>query len=267
MKAILLGIIQGLSEFLPISSSGHLVLAEEILHFKEGGLAFEVFVHFGTLLAVFWVFRKDFIRMITALPFIFHLRKGKLDTERRDYAWLAIFIFVGSIPAAVIGILWEDTIEQLFESHVLVLFMLFVTGLIMLSSRFVKERKENMNVKEAFLIGIAQAFAIIPGISRSGSTIVSGLWMGINRDRVARFSFLLSSPVIIGATLLKLKHLLENPPASSEIIHLSAATIAATISGYFAIVWLLEVIKQKKLQWFGLYCIGVSIIGLIVVNV
>jgi len=249
MKAILLGIIQGLSEFLPISSSGHLVLAEEILHFKEGGLAFEVFVHFGTLLAVFWVFRKDFIRMITALPFIFHLRKGKLDTERRDYAWLAIFIFVGSIPAAVIGILWEDTIEQLFESHVLVLFMLFVTGLIMLSSRFVKERKENMNVKEAFLIGIAQAFAIIPGISRSGSTI------------------LLSSPVIIGATLLKLKHLLENPPASSEIIHLSAATIAATISGYFAIVWLLEVIKQKKLQWFGLYCIGVSIIGLIVVNV
>ena len=263
LKAIVLGIVQGLSEFLPISSSGHLVIVEHILHFTEGGLAFEVFVHFGTLLAVVWVFRKDLINMILAVPDMFRLKQSSLGEKRRSYALMDIYIIIGSIPAAVIGLLFEDYIEKIFESHVLALSMLFVTGLIVWSSRFTKEKRDSMNGLQALLIGFAQAFAIIPGISRSGSTIVTGLWIGIKRDFAARFSFILSIPVILGATMIKLKDLLANPPAQSEIDHLIVASLAALISGYFAIIWLLNVIRKQKLEWFGIYCIIVSIVGLV----
>ncbi len=263
LKAILLGVLQGLSEFLPISSSGHLVLAEEILNFKEGGLAFEVFVHFGTLLAVVWVFRRDILKMIRALPAVFRLPGKSVTGEMRDYALLDLYIIIGSIPAAVIGLLFEDTIERIFESTVLALAMLFVTGLIMWSSRYTREQREDMTPAHSLLIGMAQAFAIIPGISRSGSTIVTGLWLGIPRYLVARFSFILSVPVIFGATLLKLKDMLVAPPSNSEIVNLVFATVAAAVSGYFAIVWLLDIIRKQKLEWFGVYCFAVSILGLL----
>jgi undecaprenyl-diphosphatase len=239
LKAIILGIVQGLSEFLPISSSGHLVLAEEILNFTQGGLAFEVFVHFGTLVSVFLVFRKDFLQMFKALPYLFKINSPDLNPNIKNYALLDIFVIIGSIPAAVIGLAFENGIENIFENHILVLFMLFVTGVLMWSSRYPREKKEGMKGWDALLIGVAQAFAIIPGVSRSGSTIVTGLWLGIQRTKVARFSFILSSPVIFGATLLKLKDLIEVPPPSSELINFAAATIAAAFSGYFAIVWLL----------------------------
>ncbi len=267
IKAIILGIIQGLSEFLPISSSGHLVLAEELLHFKEGGLAFEVFVHFGTLLAVVWVFRKDIAKMILSLPAVFQLPGGNVEGERREYALLDIYIIIASVPAAVVGLLFEDAIEGLFERAELVLFMLFVTGVIMWSSRYTREKREEIGGWRSLLIGVAQAFAIIPGVSRSGSTIVTGLWLGIRRDLAARFSFILSVPVIFGATLIKFKDLLEVPPTSSHLHDLIAATLAAAIAGYFAIIWLLDVIRKQKLEWFGVYCFAVSIIGLIVLLV
>ena len=266
-KAIILGIVQGLSEFLPISSSGHLVIVEHILNFTEGGLAFEVFVHFGTLLAVVWVFRKDLLKMIISIPDMFRLKQLDLKSDRRSYALMDIYIIIGSIPAAVIGLLFENYIEKIFESHVLALSMLFLTGLIVWSSRYTSEKRDSMNGAHALLIGFAQAFAIIPGISRSGSTIVTGLWLGIKRDFAARFSFILSVPVIFGATLLKLKDLVNVPPAQSEIIHLTVASIAAMISGYFAIIWLLEIIRKQKLEWFGVYCIIVSIVGLILTAV
>jgi undecaprenyl-diphosphatase len=263
MKAILLGVIQGLSEFLPISSSGHLVIAEYLMNFNVGGLAFEVFVHFGTLLAVFWVFRKDILQMIINIPSIFQLKSNSLAPSKRYYAQLVLFIIVGSIPAAVIGIFYEDKIEQVFESHLIALAMLFVTGLIVWSSRYTRERKKELNGLQALLIGIAQAFAILPGISRSGSTIVTGLWLGIPRDLAARFSFLLSTPVIFGATLLKTKDLVATPLPPNELWLVIASSLAAMISGYFAIIWLLDVIKKQRLEWFGVYCFAVSVIGFI----
>lgn len=266
LKAIILGVVQGLSEFLPISSSGHLVLAEELLNFHEGGLAFEVFVHFGTLVAVFWVFRTDIGKMILNIPAMFKIKSNSLSQESRQYAIMNIQIILASIPAAVIGLLFEDQIEQLFESHVLVLFMLLVTGLMMISSRFVKETRTEIKGSHAFIIGMAQALAIIPGISRSGSTIVSGLWMGLPRQKVARFSFILSTPVILGATLLKLKDLFIAPPPTGELVNLVAATIAAMISGYFAIVWLLVIIRRQRLDLFGYYCLAVSLIGFLLIS-
>jgi undecaprenyl-diphosphatase len=263
LKAVFLGIIQGLSEFLPISSSGHLVIAEYMLDFNIGGLAFEVFVHFGTLLAVLWVFRKDIVQLVLNIPSIFRLNSATLPAEKRHYARLGLFIIIGSLPAAVIGLFFEDAIEQIFESHLIALIMLFITGVIVWSSRYTRETKQDLNAFQAFLIGLAQAFAILPGISRSGSTIVTGLWLGIPRDLAARFSFLLSTPVIFGASLLKTKDVLTTPLPVKELWLVIAASIAAMISGYFAILWLLDIIKKQKLEWFGIYCMIVSLIGLI----
>ncbi len=263
-KAVILGVIQGLAEFLPISSSGHLVLAEKILNFTMGGLAFEVFLHFGTLLAVVWVFRKDLWKMVLALPDIFRVfRKNPgISEEQKSYALLIWYLFLGSIPAAFIGLLFESQVEQLFESALLVLFMLFVTGLIMWSSRYTRESGTQLTVGRSLLIGTAQALAIIPGISRSGSTIVSGLWMGIPRDLVARYSFLLSVPVIFGATVIKFKDLLHNPLPHSQLLGIALGTAASAVSGYFAIIWLLDLIRRQKLEWFGVYCMAISILGL-----
>lgn len=267
LKSIILGIVQGLSEFLPISSSGHLVLFEQILNFKQSGIAFEVFVHFGTLIAVLIVFRKDIWKMIVLLPGLpkFVLNGIRINNSEDEYRSLAFFIIIGSIPAAVIGILFEHQIESLFEDPLLVLVALFVTGVIVWSSKFPKESQSFMNSFHSFLIGIAQAFAIIPGISRSGSTILTALWLGIKRETAARFSFLLSVPVIFGASLIKFKDLMEVPPPSDQILNLIVGTIAALISGYFAIIWLLDVVRKQKLEWFGIYCIFVSVMGLAII--
>jgi len=266
LKSIVLGIVQGLSEFLPISSSGHLVLAQEILNFKPGGIAFEVFVHFGTLVAVLIAFRKDVWQMIVSLPGLpkFIMNGIQIRNTTDEFRALTFFIIIGSIPAAVIGLLFKSQIESLFESPLLVLVALFFTGVIVWSSKYPKESQPFMNSVQSFLIGIAQAFAIIPGISRSGSTILAALWMGINRETAARFSFLLSVPVILGASLIKFKDLLESPLPAGQMVDLIAATIAAAISGYLAIIWLLDVVRKQKLEWFGIYCIVISIAGLII---
>ena len=263
LKAIILGILQGLSEFLPISSSGHLVIAEYLLKFNIGGLAFEVFVHFGTLLAVLLVFRKDIINLLKAIPDIFKLPFHPLPEGKKQFALLALYILVGSVPAALIGIIWQDSIEHIFENHILALALLFVTGVIVWSSRYTKEKGKSLNGFSAFLIGVAQAFAILPGISRSGSTIVTGLWLGLPRQQAARFSFLLSAPVIFGASILKLKEVVQQPLPPTELFYILSATLAAGISGYLAIIWLLDVIKKQRLEWFGIYCIVVSLLGLV----
>lgn len=265
IKAIILGIVQGLSEFLPISSSGHLVLFTEILDFHKTGIAFDVFVHFGTLVAVLVVFRKDVWEMIRWLPAVpaFVMNGMKIQRKEDEFKAMSFYIIVGTIPAAVVGLLFEKMIEGLFTSMLLVLGALLLTALIMFSSRFTRENQPFMNLFHAILIGFAQAFAIIPGISRSGSTIVIALWLGIKRETAARFSFLLSVPVILGASILKMKELLENPPPSGEILNLTLGTIAAAVSGYLAIVWMLDIIRRQKLEWFGLYCAIVSIAGMV----
>lgn len=265
IKAIILGIVQGLSEFLPISSSGHLVLFTEILDFHKTGIAFDVFVHFGTLVAVLVVFRKDVWEMIRWLPAVpaFVMNGMKIQRKEDEFKAMSFYIIVGTIPAAVIGLLFEKKIEGLFTSMLLVLGALLFTAFVMFSSRFTRENKPFMTLLHAILIGFAQAFAIIPGISRSGSTIVTALWLGIKRETAARFSFLLSVPVILGASILKMKELLENPPPSGEILNLVLGTIAAAVSGYLAIVWMLGIIRRQKLEWFGLYCAIVSIAGMV----
>ena len=261
IKAIILGLVQGLSEFLPISSSGHLVIFSEILHFHQTGIAFEVFVHFGTLLSVLLAFRKEITKMIIA-PFAIWINKST-DPELKEFLNWDYYVIIATIPAVIVGFTLKDPIEGLFTNILLVFFTLIVTAILMITAQFLKFRNKDLSYGRSFLIGIAQAFAILPGISRSGSTIFMGMSLGIEREKVARFSFIMSLPAIFGATILKLKDMMDFPPASSEILNLIVGTVVAFVSGYFAIIWLLDIVKKGKLQIFGYYCLVVSISGLI----
>ena len=259
IKVIILGIVQGLTEFLPVSSSGHLVLAAEILNFHEEGVAFEVFVHLGTLLSVLIVFRKDVSKMIMA-PFQYITSRFSHEDTKPYLLW-DLYIIIGTIPAAVIGLAFKSKIEAAFSNIYLVIVMLGITGTILLLSRFMTKKDQKMTVLKSFIIGISQAFAILPGISRSGSTIVTGIFLGINKEQAARFSFLLAIPAILGASVIKIKDLLEMDSYSTPITYLVLGAIVSFISGYFAILWLLDIVKKGKLEWFAIYCYLIVIVS------
>jgi undecaprenyl-diphosphatase len=261
IKAIILGLVQGLSEFLPISSSGHLVIFSEILNFHHTGIAFEIFVHFGTLISVLLAFRKELTQMIIA-PYLVWIKKSQ-DPEIIEFLNWDYYIIVATIPAVIIGLTLKDPIENLFSSVLLVFFTLLITATLMWSSQFLKKGNEPFTYGRTFIVGVAQAFAILPGISRSGSTIFMGMALGMDREKVAKFSFILSIPAILGATVLQLNDLAASPPSSTEIINLVAGTIVAFISGYFSIIWLLDVVKKGKLQWFGYCCFIIAVSGLL----
>jgi len=252
LKVIILGVVQGLTEFLPVSSSGHLVLAAEFLNFQEEGVAFEVFVHLGTLLSVLIVFRKDVIKMCLA-PFQYVSSRFEKE-ETKQYLFWDLYIIVGTIPAAVIGLSFKSKIEAAFSNIILVIVMLAITGTILLLSRFMPQKNQDMTILKSFLIGVSQAFAILPGISRSGSTIVTGIFLGIDKENAARFSFLLAIPAILGASVIKLKDLLAMETYTIPASYLMIGAIVSFISGYFAIIWLLDIVKKGKLEWFAVYC-------------
>lgn len=273
LEAIILGLVQGLTEFLPISSSGHLVLAKEILGVSTQmdthiGITFEVFVHFGTLLAIGTIFWNDILKLIKAFfsifPILFSDQKFETRYCNNSYFRMMILIIAGSLPAGIIGLLLEDTIEEAFNNPVLVCIMLLLTGGILIASKFFLNGQKQLNASTALAIGFAQAVAIIPGISRSGSTICTGLMMGLEREESARFSFLLAVPVIAMATILKLSDLIATPPDATTIINLIVGTIVAYIAGYIAIKILLAVVRRGRLDRFAYYCFAASIIGLII---
>lgn len=259
IKAIILGIVQGATEFLPVSSSGHLVLGSHILGFQEQGIVFGVLLHLGTLVSVVAVFRHELAKMAW-VPFLW--AQNKLGEEDRHYLLWDIYVVVATIPIVLIALLYKDQIQGLFTSVTVVCVMLIVTGLMMITARFIPDRGRTVNGPRAFLIGCGQAFAIIPGVSRSGTTIFVAMLLGINRETAARFSFIMSIPAILGAAVLNLGEVLANPPAVEEMILYGAGTVAAAITGYLAIILLLDVIRKNRLQWFGYYCLAVAAAGL-----
>ena len=259
-NAILLGIIQGLTEFLPVSSSGHLVLGEALLGVEMQGIAFEVFVHFGTLLAVLYAFRSDVIKLFYA--FLSFFSPGSQD-DNSEYRKLLLYIVCGTIPTAIVGFIFIDSLETAFSNPYLTSAMLLVTAAILFLTRFLHSENSTLNLWRSIWIGIGQAIAIIPGISRSGTTIAFGLFTGIEREKAARFSFLLAIPAILAGTLIKTVQLIGNPPPSSEIVALSIGTVTAAISGYGAILLLLTVVRKSRLDVFALYCATVGFIGLL----
>lgn len=261
LQSFLLGIIQGLTEFLPISSSGHLVLGKQILGVDvETGITFEVVVHFGTLCSILIYYRKiiwDLMR--SGLSFLGSPSAKKSDSNVK----LIGFILISMIPAMIVGFTLKDQVESIFSEPLLVSVMLIVTGFILFSTRFIGETLKKVNLPKSFLIGIAQSFAMIPGISRSGSTISAALWLGVKREEAANFSFLMLIPVIAGAMMLELKELIEMGVSDAALINLVVGFLAAFISGYYALKYLIIILKKKGFHYFSYYCWLVGGIGLV----
>ncbi len=258
LKAILLGIIQGLTEFLPISSSGHLVLFSKLLDFQDQGIVFDVFLHLGTLAAVLLVFYEDVWDMIKA-PFL--LLMGKGDNElKKAFLW-DIYIILATLPTVFVGLFFKESIEQFFSNILVVYLMLTITGILMICSQFVAQSRGEMTYVRSWWVGCAQACAVLPGLSRSGTTIFVGMLLGVERQTVARFSFIMSIPAILGAVVLQGSNLIANHLALDALVNILAGTLASVISGYLAIKLLLDIIRKNRLQWFGYYCLIVASAG------
>lgn len=252
-QAILLGIIQGMTEFLPISSSGHLVFFQSLFGLKEPQLFFDIMLHFGTLLAVIIYFRRDISIILHGIASSVTERKRNGDGKK-----LFFLIVIASIPTGLIGLLFKDWFESLFSKPNIVGGMLLMTGSILWLTRWIKREGrfiEKMRWVDAILIGLAQGAAIIPGISRSGATISMGLFCGLNRELAGRFSFLLSIPAILGATLLEFQKVDLLPDLQIVLI----GTITAFGAGFLSLSFLMKIIQKGKMFHFSYYCWAIGI--------
>ncbi len=258
-QGIILGILQGLTEFLPVSSSGHLVLGQIFFGITESQLIFDVSVHVGTLLAVVVVYASD-IRAIIVSVFEW-VKKGILkipvsqQIKEDEHLKLAFFIAIGSIPTAAIGLLLKQFEHVLFSSQILVGVMLVLTGTILWVSRnfyFNDNRKQTFGALKALVIGFSQGLAVIPGISRSGTTIAVGMFLGLDRRIAAKFSFLLSVPAIIGAEILSIKDIIKGGITIDPVI--IYATIVSFIVGLIALKILLSLVHAGRFHLFAPYC-------------
>lgn len=257
-QAIVMGVIQGLSEFLPISSSAHLALTPWLLGWPAPGLAFDVALHLGTLIALVWFFWQEWITLAKA--FFSILRKRKLETESERRVG---FVVVATIPGALAGYLLQDYAKTIFRTPALTGVMLIVMGAILWAvDRAAKQDRgiTNMGWRDAILIGLAQMFAIVPGVSRSGSTITAGRALGLTREAAAVFSFLLSLPIITAAVVFEGRHAIEN----GITMPIVAGVIASAVSGWLAISVLLKFISRNSYGVFALYrlIIGAGVLAL-----
>lgn len=266
LESVILGIVQGLTEFLPISSSGHLVIFQKLFGIATDNIVFEVFVHFGTLLSIVAIYYPDLWRMIKSF-FSGICHKGIGEKFKNDpFFQLAVFVIIGTIPAVLAGLFLKDFIVSIFHNILLVGISLIVTSLILLLTRFVKIEERSLHFGKAVIIGIAQMFAILPGISRSGFTISSGLFMGISRSEAARFSFLLAVPAILGAMVLELGSLFSQNISGTQWEMLLIGLISSFVFGYAAIRFLLRVLQSGKFSWFAPYCFLAGLIVLIFIR-
>jgi len=255
--SIILGLVQGASEFLPISSSAHLILAPWLFRFPDPGLAFDVALHFGTLIAVVLYFWRDWVE-IFELAFKNKIQNSKFKIQNYGRNIL-YFLIIATIPGVLAGYFLESEAETIFRSPILIAFTLSIVGLILyLVDKYHRHRKNLQQISwfDSLLIGLSQAVAIIPGVSRSGATITTGLTRGLSRESTARFSFLLSAPIIFGAAALKLPHLIR----SGMDIYLTAGMLSAAVSGYFAIKYLLKFIEKAGYAVFFWYRLALALI-------
>lgn len=269
IEAIILGIVQGLTEPLPVSSSAHLVIVPALVPgFKPPGVAFDVLLHLGTLLAVCVFFRRDIGNLMLSLTpntaknlSIPEINAGDKTANRKTVLW----IVVATVLTGMVGVLFKHRIERLFESVEITAGMLFITGTLLLGSDRVtknKRKQSDMNVKDALILGLVQAAALVPGISRSGSTISFGIFRGFERATAARFSFLMSIPAIGGAVILKWADLLQF--STGDLPVLIAGFVAAAVTGFLSLRLLFVMIHKIGLAPFAWYCWFVACVPLIV---
>ena len=251
VEAIVLGIIQGLTEFLPISSSGHLEIGKALFGNEDLGqesLFLTLVLHFGTALSTIVVFRKEIGEIIKDL-FQFSINENTLFSFK---------VIISMIPAALVGLFLQDAIEALFSKNlILVGAMLILTALILYLADRSKKTEKNVSFSNAFVLGIVQAVAILPGISRSGSTIATAVLLGIDTEKAARFSFIMVLPLIMGSIAITILNL-EGVPQQTDSVALFLGFIAAFLSGIFACQWMIAIVKKSKLKYFSYYCIIVG---------
>ena len=271
LQAFILGLIQGLTEFLPVSSSGHLILIPYIFHWDIQPLYFDVALHLGTLIAVALFFWKDWKAIFSSL------RKNWKIKSKQDFLLypidtrLGILIGMGTIPAVIIGFLFQDIIESTLRSPLVVVAMLILVGGLMWwvenKPRVVKSFK-NLKPLDGFLIGVSQAIALIPGTSRSGVTITAGIFRGLSREDAARFSFLLSTPIIFGAGVYEIYKVFKAGLQGIDVIPLVVGFLTSSIMGLLAIKFLMDYLKKQKLTLFIIYRIGLAllILGFLLLN-
>jgi len=269
IKAFILGLIQGISEFLPISSSGHLAIAGKLMGMNpeaDNLLSFNILLHVATLVAVFIVYKNDIWEMIKAFfAMIGDVCKGKgLRLSEFTYRRLIIMLIAATLPAVVAALLLGDIIENpaLWQIGV---FLIITAILLFLSEKLAGGNIdiEKMSVKRAFCVGCFQGLGTLPGISRSGSTIVGGLFCGLNKATAVRFSFLMSIPAILGALVLDIKDMFSAASQTLSLLPVIVGMVTAAVSGYFAIKFLLKIVEKSKLSYFSIYCTIAGIIAII----
>lgn len=249
LQALVLGVIQGLTEYLPVSSSGHLAISSALFGVQgEDNLAFTVMVHVATVLSTLVILWKE----------IDWILKGLLKFEMNAETKYFLNIVVSMIPVGIVGVFFKDYVEEVFGSGLLIVgCCLLLTALLLTFSYFAKPRqREHISMKDAFIIGLAQAAAVLPGLSRSGSTIATGLLLGNKKENLAQFSFLMVIPPILGEALLDVLKAAKGEDAFAGIdtLPLVVGFVAAFVSGYIACKWMINIVKRGKLVWFGVYC-------------
>jgi undecaprenyl-diphosphatase len=256
IEAVILGLIQGLTEFLPVSSSGHLELAKAFFgshQLPAESALMTVVLHFATALSTIIVFRKEVSTII----------RGLFKFRNNEEFRFSIYIIISMVPAVIVGLKYDDFIESLFSGQVLLVgLMLFVTAALLIAADKAKKTKKSVNLISAFIIGIAQMVAIMPGISRSGATISTSVLLGIDRTKAARFSFLMVVPLILGKMA---KEFIDGNVvfSSAETIPVAAGFGAAFVTGLIACTWMIALVKKAKLKYFALYCFLVGLIAVL----
>ncbi len=256
-QSMILGLIQGLTEFLPVSSSGHLVLFEHLLAIDPPGVTFEVILHLGTLLAVLVYFRRKLIGISR------NILTGQRSADRENGWKYLLAVVIGSIPAAVAGLFFKDFIEAAFSAPKAAAAFLIVTGVFLFCTLLIRNKDRRLSPRRALIVGLAQAAALMPGISRSGSTISTAILLGISPSRAAEFSFILSIPAIAGASILSLGEAMAEGISPSVLGTYSLGGIVAALVGYASLRLLFGMIRKGRFWWFGVYCFCVGVAWLV----
>jgi undecaprenyl-diphosphatase len=262
-EAFILGLIQGLTEFLPVSSSGHLVIAQHLFHIEEGNLAFAIILHLGTFLSIVIAYHESVLQMVKEFFLMLYdlVRLKGFGFHKSKYRYYILYVVIASIPAAIVGILFDDYIEAAFSSVFIVSLMFIVTAILLyLGERSGNQNKgtiENLGIGKSFFIGLFQMCAITPGLSRSGTTLTGGLFSGLKRDEALEMSFLMALPAILGSLLLEIKDVIEATVSISLPI-VAVGFITSLVVGLFSISLFRRIVKQGRMIVFSIYLVILS---------
>ena len=261
LKYIFLGIVQGLTEPLPISSSGHIFILRKIMDLGTSDLNFEIIVNFGSLLAILLIYKDDIIRLVK--NFFGYLKK-ETPENKKDFRY-CLLIILGCIPIGIVGFLFKDKIEEYLSNVKIVGVSFLITALFLLLVSKIKGARsdKDLNIKDALVVGFTQVIAVIPGISRSGSTLIGGLFRKMDRETALKYSFMLYIPVSLGTTILGIKDLLEIENLHELILPYGLGFIASFVVSYFTLRWFIKAVKKGNLRYFSIYCLLLGLAVLI----